>query len=385
MKQQLAYLDEFGDSSFDFANQNTSSHFIITAIIIDQEIEKSLEKELDLVRIKHFQTGEIKSSKVSDNDERRLKILTDFDSLDYKIYSLIVDKKKLYGQGFRYKQSFYKKLHSIVDRELFKLFPNLQITADEHGSTEFMTGFVSYIKKNHIPDLFDQSGFRFIDSHGNLTVQLADFISGTLARCFDERKKSKKGNSFIKLLKPKILDLYEWPINYTSPTYDINKSSVDFSSIITEISLNLAKQIISQKENSKTPVDIDQVNCLKYLLFYFLQINSHRFISTFEIRNHIEVGRIRPMSIHYFRSKVIAKLRDQGALISSSPAGYKLPANEKDLYEFINQSNTTIAPMIERISKCRDRIKIVTKNKLDILDKPEYHILKNIVNYKKEL
>jgi hypothetical protein len=111
---------------------------------------------------------------------------------------------------------------------------------------------------------------------------------------------------------------------------------------------------------------------------------SQGFVSTFEIKNHIDVVRIHPMSIHYFRSRVIAKLRDQGLLISSSPAGYKLPSSEKDLYEFINQSNTTITPMINRIAKCRDRIKIVTKNQLDILDKSEYSILKRIVDEKME-
>lgn len=383
MEQQLAFIDEFGDSSFSFENLNVSSHFIVTAIIIDQEIGPIIEKLLDEIRIKHFQTGEIKSSKVAENDERRLNILKDLNSLDFKVYAVVINKRKLYGQGFRYKQSFYKKLHSLVDRELYKLFPNLQVTADEHGSKEFMDGFINYIKKNHIPDLFDQSGFRFVKSHSSVIIQLADFITGTFGRCFDENKKSLYKEAFLKTLKSKILDIYEWPFDYPSLTVDTELSGNEHDSTIAEVSVNLAKQIISQKEGSNVPMDIDQTNCLKFLLFYYLQINSQNFISTFEIKNHIDVGRIHPMSIHYFRSKVIAKLRDQGALISSSPAGYKLPASEKDLYEFINQSNTVIAPMIERIAKCRDRVKIVTKNQLDILNKVEYALLKRIVDDKK--
>jgi biotin operon repressor len=380
MKQQVAYIDEFGDSSFSFDKPEVSSHFIVSAILIDLESESFLEQEIDVVRKKYFQTGEMKSSKVGDSDNRRLLILNELSRLHFKIYAVVVDKKKLYGQGFRYKQSFYKKLHSLVDRELYKLFPNLQVTSDEHGTKEFMEGFIAYINKNHIPDLFNQSGFRFIKSHHSQIIQLADFISGTLGRCFDDNKKSPLKDTFINTLKPNVLDIFEWPYDRPSITFDSSLAGSSHDPIISELSINLARQFVAQKENSKVPMEIDQTNCLKYLLFYFLQINNQRFVSTFEIKNHLDVGRIKPMSIHYFRSKVIAKLRDQGVLISSSPAGYKLPTSEKDLYEFINQSNTTISPMIARIAKCRDRVKIVTKNHLDILNKPEYSVLKRIID-----
>lgn len=383
MKDQVAYIDEFGDSSFNFEKPDVSSHFIVTAVVIDQDLESSLEQEIEIIRSKYFQTGEMKSSKVGDNDERRLLILNELSKINFKIYAVVVNKQNLYGQGFRYKQSFYKKLHSLVDRELYKLFPNLQVTADEHGSKEFMDGFITYINKNHIPDLFNQSGFRFIKSHSSVLVQLADFISGTFGRCFDNKKKSPFKDTFLKTLKSNILDIFEWPYDRTSITFDSSRSDNQHDQIITELSVNLARQFITQKEGSKVPIDIDQSNCLKFLLFYFLQINSKNYISTFEIKNHIDVGRLHPMSIHYFRSKVIAKLRDQGVLISSSPAGYKLPSSEKDLYEFVNQSNTTIAPMIDRISRCRDRIKIVTKNQLDILNKQEYYVLKRMIDDKK--
>lgn len=79
--------------------------------------------------------------------------------------------------------------------------------------------------------------------------------------------------------------------------------------------------------------------------------------------------------MHYFRSKVVAKLRDKGILISSSNKGYKLPSSSKDLYEFVNHSNSYIQPMIERLIKCRNRIKLATKNELDILDHEEFKYL----------
>ena len=132
MKNQIAYIDEFGNNGLDFEKDGVSETFIITAIIVSEEKLKNLEAELEKIRKTNFQTGEIKSSKVGTNDTRRLKIVAELNSLDYHIFSIVVDKTKLTSEGFQYKGSFYKFLHSLVDRELFKTFPDLLVVADEH-------------------------------------------------------------------------------------------------------------------------------------------------------------------------------------------------------------------------------------------------------------
>jgi len=76
MNQQVAYIDEFGDSSFSFDNPGVSSHFIVSAILVDKYAESLLEQAIETVRRKYFQSGEMKSSKVGDNDERRVLILS---------------------------------------------------------------------------------------------------------------------------------------------------------------------------------------------------------------------------------------------------------------------------------------------------------------------
>lgn len=84
--------------------------------------------------------------------------------------------------------------------------------------------------------------------------------------------------------------------------------------------------------------------------------------------------------MHYFRSKIIAKLRDNGVILASSNKGYKLPSSSKDLYDFVNHSNSYIQPMIDRLLKCRNQIKLATKNKLDIFDHEEFKYLNEIKN-----
>ncbi|MFN3382982.1 MAG: DUF3800 domain-containing protein, partial [Runella zeae] len=60
--------------------------------------------------------------------------------------------------------------------------------------------------------------------------------------------------------------------------------------------------------------------------------------------------------------------------------GYKLPAGEQDLYNFINHSNTIIQPLLSRIQKCRDRILLATNGELDLLSQSEYKLLKKLLD-----
>ena len=125
---------------------------------------------------------------------------------------------------------------------------------------------------------------------------------------------------------------------------------------------------------------IDQVTTLSYLVFHFRHINAVRYISSFEIMQHIKARRSKPVSLHYFQTKVIAPLRDAGVLIASSSKGYKLPASQSDLYDFVNHSNAIIEPMLSRVKKFRDQIRLATNGELDVLDKQEYSLIRKVVD-----
>ena len=78
------YFDESGNSGLDFTKKEVSSHFILAGILVNEMNLEKLEALSRQISITHFQGSEIKSSKVGDNDNRRLKILeeilTPFDS-----------------------------------------------------------------------------------------------------------------------------------------------------------------------------------------------------------------------------------------------------------------------------------------------------------------
>jgi hypothetical protein len=100
MKKVVAFADEFGNNSFDFKNQG--SHFIIASVIMNLDELETINCQLEAIRAKYFQRGEIKSNKVKGNHQRRLLILNSLKEINFNIYAVVIDKKKLFGEGFKY-------------------------------------------------------------------------------------------------------------------------------------------------------------------------------------------------------------------------------------------------------------------------------------------
>lgn len=372
INQVLAFADEYGNNSFDFKSQGT--HFIVASIIIKKEDQEALEQGLEIIRKKYFQTGEIKSNKVADNHTRRLIILQEIVKLNFNIYALVINKKKLFGEGFKYKDPFYKYLNGLLYKELYKVYPHLKLHVDELGGNDFLRSFRKYVYKNHIRDLFSGADFETGDSKGSIIIQLADFIAGTLGRCYDESKDLSCKTRFLELLEPRLSSINHFPRDFRTIRLE-SEGEGEFDERISSYALTLAVDFIETKK-AVVQEDIDQINCMKLLLLHHTAFGSKKYISAKELIQHLAIGRKKPLKDQQFRSTVIGRLRDQGLLIASSSKGdkkgYRLPTSAYDLLKFLDHGNSMIVPILHRIQICRDRIKLATNNELDILDKTEF-------------
>jgi hypothetical protein len=381
MDNIIAFADECGNNSFEFETQGT--HFIVAAVIFNLQAIEDSRAKIEKIRKKYFQTGEIKSQKVAKNHHRRILILKEILNIEFSIYSVIVDKRKLYGEGFKFKSPFYKFLNGLVYKELFKTFKDLKLSVDEHGSNDFMRQFKEYVKSRHISTLFSNSEFDFSSSNTNEFIQLADFIAGTLNFCFDEFKKGDHSKDFLELLKPKLSSINHFPPENKSPEYIPSNIDGKYDKLIAEMGVLSANNFLLRK-SPDTQVDIDQINFVKLLLLYFNYYDYKTYVSTKELIRHIQIGRNEKINEHYFRTKIVAKVRDKGVLISSTSGGnrngYKLPSSLQDLYNFINHGKVVILPMLSRIKKFRDAIKLASNNTIDVLEKDEFKELKNLLD-----
>ncbi len=378
MERVYAFTDESGAFGWDLDNPSVSTHFIISAIIVEESKLHEVRQGVEDIAMKYFSGGEIKSSNIGKKVDRRKMVLSETLKLPYSIFTLVIDKRLLIDYpGLKYKQSFYKFMNNIVHKELRGQFEKLTIVADEIGGSDYMKSFSSYVKaREDVRTLLGEADFQFENSKNDRVVQLADLISGSLAKEYDNHLCD--GVQYHKLLEKKITRIELYP--KTIKNYVLNESVIakEYDKEIAQLCYKKAVDFIETNENNKSEEVKAQLIVLKYLLFRFMNNDVRSYIPTNELKRQLEHTSFAGISTQTFRVKIIGALRDSGVIISgsSSKKGYKIPAKEAELFDFINHGTTIIMPMLARLKKCRDIVKLGTANKIDLFDKTEYSSLK---------
>ena len=376
-QRKYAFVDEFGSFGYQFDKPNVSTHFIVTAIIVEEKDVDNLYQAVEDIRRRHFQTGEIKSANIANNHRRRIRILNEIKSLPFNAYILVCDKRAIMKEsGLMYEGPFYKYINRLLYSDLQISFRSISIYADAREGKRWRTSFKEYVQKHQMRqqlELWDEYDFHLEESKRSVLVQLADLIGGSVAYSYDESKKNNAdGNNYVSLLKDKILHIRHFPETFDTFQSPKNSARKGWDPQIANICYRKALSFI--KENEKTEDDEikQQIVVLRHLLFRFINNDSNKYISTGELISHLAYSGYTSITTQYFRMKIIGRLRDEGVILASSKTGYKIPSNEMEIYDFINHGKTIIMPMLSRLRKCHDAIMLGTNGNIDLFERAEY-------------
>ena len=378
---QIAFIDEYGDSSLHTEKSGVSTHFIVTAVIVKRDDLSNVRQTVAIIRDEHYPRGELKSSKVSKNDHKRLNILQALAKVPAHYYSIVIDKRDIdKNSGLIYKKPFLKFLNGLLHSRLFRVYPNLLVVADQHGHPEFMDGFKKYVESRHVPDFFLNAEFSFVASHNEVMIQVADIVAGTLARVYDAKKLSGNARQFLSAMEAQTLGIDEWPPKYNNQTCNINvDEDTQIDRTIQQMAVTHAILFIRENMDSKDETAQYQVETLKYLIYAAKFLNPSHYVSTKRLLEVMEQFCGSQMTGHFFRSNVIAPLRDRSLLIASSSTGYKLPKGRSDLMRTVDQFDNIIGPMLSRLTKARNEVRLGTKGLFDLLGDAKHEKLREII------
>lgn len=367
-----AFLDECGNHDLDTNKGGASKFFSIVAVLVQNDELAKLKSDVEEIRKRYFQTGEMKSSGVGKKYTRRISILNALEKLDFKYYSLVVDKERINKDtGLQYKKSFLKHINGKIFNKLFSSFSDIHIVADEHGSEEYKLSFRKYIEKTHMPDLFYNSQFDLVQSNSDVLVQLADFIVGSTVKVYEKNCSPALKEAYFKFLKNKCIGLDEWPTKFQT-YYPPDTITDGFSELIFSHSISSAEIFIENHESQSDENVRLQVAVASYLVFNARWKNKDLFVATKDIQFHLRdvgYGDVKELKL---RSSIIAKLRDRGVIISSSNKGYKIPCSFQDMETFVETVNSKIKPLLQRLGKARDSLCVASRGEIDILKGPNY-------------
>ena len=116
-------------------------------------------------------------------------------------FGIVINKPKLTGPGFHFKESFYKYTCSLVFENAKPHLNDATVVIDGSGSREFKKQLSAYLRKR-VRDA--DSGkcvikkVKIQDSRSNNLLQLADMVCGAVARCYSGKAEARECRNLIR-------------------------------------------------------------------------------------------------------------------------------------------------------------------------------------------
>lgn len=370
-----AFVDAYGDPSLATEKAGVTGSFIVVAVLVDGNRTEALRREFNALRARHVGGGELKSKNVGD-DARRGRILEDLATLDFRFVALVVDKSRVHKDGgLIFKSPFLKFIHRSLFERLYRAHPSLVLTVDNHGRPAFMDEFMAYVRREVQADLFEKPGFRFEDSKAEPFLQLADFIAGSLARAYDVKKASPHAQRFLGLMRTHALSVITWPPR-PRPAPEARPGDAAHDHQVRSFCVERAANFLAEHHDSCDPNRAAQVALLEHLLFHFDWVSDAEWVPTAALQDSIKERLGQGLQEQQLRANVVGPLRDAEVIIASSRLGYKIPASVKDLHSFVERTDTTVYPMLQRLERARRNVSLLTGGALDILQDGRYAYLR---------
>ena len=207
----LVFVDESGDTGLNIG-QGASKYFGIFMVIFEDNDEAlSCDQRINLLRRELRLSENYEFHFHKNSDKVRESFLRAVLPYQFFYYGVVIDKQKLFGEGFKNRESFYKYSCSLLFENAKEKLENATVVIDKSGRSLFKYQLASYLKKK----INTKAGWKHIkkvkmqDSHSNNLVQLVDMIAGAVNRSLVSEKKVK--NYFRDLIKPREMYVQIWP------------------------------------------------------------------------------------------------------------------------------------------------------------------------------
>ncbi|MFZ2642605.1 MAG: DUF3800 domain-containing protein [Verrucomicrobiia bacterium] len=208
--RMLAFIDESGDPGMKL-DGGSSSLFVVTLVAFNNDSD-AISTDTRIQHLKHemgFRSDfEFKFNKL--DRRHRVEFLTGVSPFKWFYFSIVFNKRKLNGPGFRIKESFYKFACRLVFSNARKRLQNAIAVIDGSGNEEFRRQLSTYIKSKA-----NESGavpcirkVKIQESHRNNLIQLADMVCGAVARSFSQKTDAK---IYRQIVRPREIYVQFWP------------------------------------------------------------------------------------------------------------------------------------------------------------------------------
>ena len=206
----LVFIDESGDTGLEIKKGATKYFGIFMVVFEDNDEALACDRRIELSRRELGLTADFEFHFYENSNRIRENFLKAVLPYQFFYYGIVINKEKLFGDGFNNKESFYKYASSLLFENAKEKLENAIVTIDESGRKLFKYQLASYLKRK----LNVKNNYRHIkkvkmqNSKNNNLLQLADMIAGAVNRSFNKKKDNEK---FRDIIKPREIYVQIWP------------------------------------------------------------------------------------------------------------------------------------------------------------------------------
>lgn len=207
----IIFIDESGDSGLKL--ELGSSRFFVIALVVFEDYDEatSCDQRIGLLKkeLGWDQASEFHFKRNSDKVRRAfLQAITPY---NFFYYGIVINKdpKKLYGEGFKSKESFYKYACGLVFENAKEKLEQAIVTIDKSGDLDFRNQLARYLRRRMNQDKKLINKVKMQRSSSNNLLQLADYVAGAINRSVQNDK--KHANEYRKLIAHREIYVQIWP------------------------------------------------------------------------------------------------------------------------------------------------------------------------------
>jgi hypothetical protein len=204
----LVFVDESGDSGLKLTQGSTAFFTVVLVVFTDSVAAETANNAIKACREKLKLNGEFHFAKLS--NDFRTRFFESVASCPFEYYGIVINKAKLRGPGFHFKESFYKYACRMVMSNAKSILKRATVIIDGSGDRKFKRELQYYFRKHlNDPDHPDRLlKVQMHDSHRDDLVQLADMVSGAVARSFSDKPDA---GAFRRLIRKREKYVQFWP------------------------------------------------------------------------------------------------------------------------------------------------------------------------------
>lgn len=208
----LVFVDESGDTGFRF-DSGSSEYFTVTlAIFADHNAASSCDEAISQLRHRSGRRRDREYRFSSCNHSTRLRFLGCVAEHKFEYASIVINKRNLYGKGFRHKAPFIKCAMKYVFNNVAHKLKRAKVVVDSTGDRDFQRTLQSYLKREIRPDgkVSPIVKVESKPSHRDNLIQLVDMVCGSVARA--QISGPKHTVCYREIIKKRELGIQFWPV-----------------------------------------------------------------------------------------------------------------------------------------------------------------------------